>query len=553
MSRSEVLAQLQAQFGAKDGTEIWNDLRNAHDPEAPTTIEKRFPYLDVPRQPGAGAAIVDAGSIQAVTALTPLRTMSNALIVDESRSATGDALGVMGPQVGYYYPEILMEQDLHGGGVDARGVVFPGISLYVLLGRGKDFAWSATSSGSDNIDQFLEELCNPDGTPPTRALTHYRYNGACVAMTTFDAGVLRAGDGDPDQQVSFSETVHGPVSGTATVGGKPYAITTKRSTRGRETASVLAFYDLNSNNVDGARDWAKVMNQVEFTFNWFYVSEDHVAYFSSGRLPKRARGTYPGLPTLGTGEYEWRGFLARNDHPHAVDPDNGLLLNWNNSPAPGFGAADDNWGYGSIDHVELFTPFARRDNRIENVVAVMNKAATQDDRSVLVWPVISRVARRTRARPVDRGRRCSCSTTGSCRVPAVSTSRSMAGSIIPARPSSTGRSGRFSIPRWSRCSARSSRPFPVRVSVTMSTKTCAHCSVSGSRAATAVLIAATATSPPAGRHSGRRWPRPWPVSPVSSARIRRRGRPTPTTSAFASHPVSSGRRCATATVRPSSR
>jgi hypothetical protein len=133
------------------------------------------------------------------------------------------------------------------------------------------------------------------------------------------------------------------------------------------------------------------MNQVEFTFNWFYVSEDHVAYFSSGRLPKRARGTYPGLPTLGTGEYEWRGFLARNEHPHAVDPDNGLFLNWNNSPAPGFGAADDNWGYGSIDHVELFTPFARRGNRIENVVAVMNKAATQDDRSVLVWPVISRV------------------------------------------------------------------------------------------------------------------------------------------------------------------
>ena len=388
--RSELLARFQAQFGAEDGLKIWRDLREAHDPEAPTTINKRFPYLESPKGATPGSAVVDAGSVQSVTALTPVRHMSNALLVDGDRSATHSPLAVMGPQVGYFYPEILMEEDLHGGGIDARGVAFPGISLYVLLGRGKNFAWSATSSGSDNIDQYLDELCNPDGTLPTRASTSYRYNGACVPMTTFDAGVLRAGAGQPDQEVTFRETVHGPVSGTATVGGKPYAITTKRSTRGREPASAVAFVHLNENDVN-ARSWASVMNHVEFTFNWLYVDDEHIAYFSSGRLPKRAPGTDPSLPTLGTGAYEWRGFLSGDEHPHAVDPDAGLLLNWNNSPAPGWGAADDNWGYGSIDHVELFTPFARRGNHIEDVVSVMNKAATQDDRAVLVWPVISRV------------------------------------------------------------------------------------------------------------------------------------------------------------------
>ena len=388
--RSELLARFKAQFGAEQGLQIWRDLREAHDPEAPTTINERFPYLQSPTGATPGSAVVDAGSVQSVTALTPAHHMSNALLVDRSRSATNNPLAVMGPQVGYFYPEILMEEDLHGGGIDARGVAFPGISLYVLLGRGKHFSWSATSSGSDNVDQYLDELCNADGTPATRASTSYRYNGRCVPMTTFDAGVLKAGAGQPDQNVSFRETVHGPVSGTATVGGKAYAITTKRSTRGREPASAMAFYDLNNNNVD-ARHWDSVMNQVEFTFNWFYVDHEHIAYFSSGRLPERARGTDPSLPTLGTGAYEWRGFLSREEHPHVVDPDKGLLLNWNNSPAPGWGAADDNWSYGSVDHVELFTPFARRDNHIENVVSVMNKAATQDDRAVLLWPVISRV------------------------------------------------------------------------------------------------------------------------------------------------------------------
>ena len=32
---------------------------------------------------------------------------------------------MIGPQVGYYVPEILMEQDLHGAGLDARGARSP--------------------------------------------------------------------------------------------------------------------------------------------------------------------------------------------------------------------------------------------------------------------------------------------------------------------------------------------------------------------------------------------------------------------------------------------
>ena len=63
----------------------------------------------------------------------------------------------------------------------------------------------------------------------------------------------------------------------------------------------------------------------------------------------------PRLPTNGTGEYEWKGFLAPSAHPQQINPPIGLLVNWNNSPAPGFGAADDNWSYGSIHRVQLLT------------------------------------------------------------------------------------------------------------------------------------------------------------------------------------------------------
>ncbi len=390
VANSDVLARLRAQFGDTAGTAIFRDLREAQDPEAPTTITRRFDYEPVPTGPTPGSAVIDPGSIQAVSALTPKQHMSNALLTKARRTVGGDPAAVMGPQVGYYYPEILMEMDLNGGGINARGASFPGTSVYVELGRGKRYAWSATSAESDNIDQFVEQLCNPDGSAPTRASDHYVFDGKCVAMTTFDAGVLRGSGTTPDQEVVFHQTVHGPVSGTVTIGGKPYAITTQRSTRGREAMSALGFLELNENVPHGPTSFQRSASKIEYTFNWFYVDGDHVSYFSSGRLPVRAAGTDPSLPTYGTGQWEWRGFLSPDDHPHASDPDNGVFVNWNNKQAPGWGAADDNWGYGPVQHVQLFTGFKDR-NTPSDLVAIMNKAATQDDRAVLVWPVIARV------------------------------------------------------------------------------------------------------------------------------------------------------------------
>ena len=56
-----------------------------------------------------------------------------------------------------------MEEDIHGPGIDAEGAAFPGVNLYVELGHGTDYAWSATSSGQNIIDTFAAPLCNPSG------------------------------------------------------------------------------------------------------------------------------------------------------------------------------------------------------------------------------------------------------------------------------------------------------------------------------------------------------------------------------------------------------
>ena len=103
-------------------------------------------------------------------------------------------------------------------------------------------------------------------------------------MRRFFAGTLEA-QGQPDQEISYYETTHGPVVGYATVAGKRVAISVQRSTRGRELLSTRAFYDLNTGRVTSAQDFVQTMNGVEFSFNWFYADDRDIAMFSSGRLP----------------------------------------------------------------------------------------------------------------------------------------------------------------------------------------------------------------------------------------------------------------------------
>ena len=395
VTNSNFLARLKAKLGPKQGLKVFRDLRQVNDPEAPVTTTRPFPYDGVPSGPTPGAVVIDPGSTSssaaqaASVARAAKRKASNFLLAGPGHSADGHPLAVMGPQLGYFYPEIVMQADLHGGGVDAQGVIAP-ISPYVFIGRGRDFAWSLTSAGSENTQQFLEQLCNPDSSPPTTKSTHYVHNGKCVAMTSFDAGLLGEGNGEPARELTFMETVHGPVSGTVTVGGKPYAVAKERSTRGREPAGEFAFSDLDSNRVHSPEQFFEAANQLGTTFNMPYVDSTHIAYFSTGRLPILAPGTDPSLPTLGTGQYDWRGFLSQSQHPHEIAPRSDTFLNWNNKPAPGWGAASDEYSYGPVHRVQLYTGFKPGMTEAD-VASIMNRAATQDLPAIKDWPLIKQV------------------------------------------------------------------------------------------------------------------------------------------------------------------
>ena len=232
----------------------------------------------------------------------------------------------MGPQVSYFMPQILLEQDLHGPDIDAIGASFPGVSPYVLLGHGQDFAWSATSAGQDIIDTFAEKLCEPDGSAPT-----------CSRRTTSTRAT--AADGDPHagrtrsrptrvtrHRPRLSRSRHSaPCTGSSTsaarVDGEPVAFVRQRSTYFHEADSARAFADLNRpSKVQNVQDFQRVVSRINFTFNWFYSDNRDIGYFNSGDNPVRAPGADPELPTWGTGEYDWQGWETtfKTAHVHAL-------------------------------------------------------------------------------------------------------------------------------------------------------------------------------------------------------------------------------------------
>jgi acyl-homoserine lactone acylase PvdQ len=393
---------LQHRFGRTRGFKVFNDLREMNDPATPVTIAARFPY-ERPVAGLGGNVIIDNGSYkptpavnvpQARASVTPAHA-SNFLIVGAQRSATGHPLFVGGPQIGYFYPGLTFEMDLHGGGIDARGATAPGFPGYILIGRGADFAWSLTSAGSDQTDSYAERLCGG-------SRTKYMYLGKCRSMQRFDAGVLK---GSPDQPVRFEVTVHGPVIGYAKVHGRLVAIARKRASYGHDGEFLLPFQQLSDGTVNSPQSFISAMSTSPFTFNAGYADASHIAMFSAGLLPIRPANVDPGLLTDGTGGHEWKGFLPASAHPQAIDPPSGELVNWNNKPAAGFSAADDQWAFGSIMRVQMLLDNlnSQPTQTLAGVVGAMNKAATQDLRDLKLVPDLAAVLGQSKPpKPRDR-------------------------------------------------------------------------------------------------------------------------------------------------------
>ena len=284
LDAAQVLQQAIDRFGGEAaGRAVFDGFRSAEDPEAPVTAAGSFPY-QVPHAPTdpASDGRPDPGTVrksEVVAAPGPAglpggilpsfpEGASNALLVSGAESESGRPLAVFGPQTGYFSPQMLMEVDIHAPaantargprqGIDARGAAFPGVSMYVQLGRGRDYAWSATSAGQDITDTFALELCDPGDGEPTLESGGYMYRGVCEPIDRLERRnrwLTNAADQSPPgtETLRTNRTKLGLEVGRALIDGRPVVYTQLRSTYFHEADSALGFVDFNDPGPDRAR------------------------------------------------------------------------------------------------------------------------------------------------------------------------------------------------------------------------------------------------------------------------------------------------------------
>ncbi|KAA5837315.1 penicillin acylase family protein [Saccharopolyspora hirsuta] len=446
---------LHERFGPERGEEVWKAFRAENDPEAISTIHdgRSFPYGVAPETP-EGVVLPDPGSVveqqlvfdptgsaaqpaepsarpessnpppttdDPVESLRGIfddglfpagmgepRGMSNALVVSGAHTESGHPVAVFGPQTGYFSPQLLTLQELQGPGISSKGASFAGLSFYTLLGRGQDYAWSATTASQDMIDTYAVELCEPGGGPATVDSNGYLFRGECLPMQLVErenAWKPNLGDDTPEgsyRLVSF-RTNYGPVTHRATVGGKPVAFALARSTFLHEVDSIIGFQKFNDPGaITSAADFQRAAHDINFTFNWFYADADDTAYFNSGANVVRKPVVDPSMPIAADPAYEWQGWNPADNtadlapfeqHPNSINQD--YYTSWNNKQAPG--TAGDRAEKNAVQRGDLLD--ARVRERIEaggkfdraTLTQVMAEAGVTDLRAERVLPDLLRL------------------------------------------------------------------------------------------------------------------------------------------------------------------
>jgi acyl-homoserine lactone acylase PvdQ len=277
------------------------------------------------RQPGAGSGELGAGSQgrgasdeeAGLAAAEP--TGSNGIAIAPSLTADHHAILLINPHTSFFFRAEV--QVVSGQGLDAYGAVTWG-QFFVYQGFNDRIGWMHTSSGVDNIDEYLETVA-PSGSGYT-----YRYGGADLPVAASTITIrYRAASGMAERRFTVYRTRHGPVVRRA----------------GERWVSVRLMHDplhalIQSFSRTKARDYhafRRIMDlHTNSSNNTIFASADgDIAYFHANFIPRRDTAFDWTRPVDGSDPAtDWHGVLSVDETPHLLDPASGWLYNSNNAP-----------------------------------------------------------------------------------------------------------------------------------------------------------------------------------------------------------------------------
>jgi acyl-homoserine lactone acylase PvdQ len=311
------LKAMIARYGEETGREIFEDVVPLSDPDSPTTIppgEDLAPAQPMPlpgpypvRSPDSGRNRVP--EMPAPPAHLPAEA-SRCLVIGPTRSASGHVLMMEATADG-------PESHLYGGGFDTAGFSFPGWGP-PFIGRSLQHGWLMTSGQSDTTTTYAERL-NPQNQ------YQYWFKGSWKDMDRRSETIVVKGGKPVVHEVAL--TIHGPVVHWDVTEGVAY--TERYAERGHELDNWVGIVELaRAKNL--ADFEAKGISRIAWNLGVCYGdTSGQFGFWEAGLLPKLPAGIDSRLPTPGTGEYEWQGYLSAAEHPHMLNPKQGFIHTWN--------------------------------------------------------------------------------------------------------------------------------------------------------------------------------------------------------------------------------
>ncbi len=280
-------------------------------------------------QPSNAQAVLDREPSSTTLALVPSGlnepdineepTGSNGIAIAPANTSAGNALLLINPHTSFFFREelhMVSEQ-----GLDAYGAVTWG-QFFVYQGFNENAGWMHTSSGVDNIDEFLETVVERDGT------LYYRYGDEERPLTVRQVTVpYKTDTGMAEREFTVYRTHHGPI--VREVDGAWVSVAMMEEPM---DALIQSYMRTKAQSYD---EYIEVMRTHTNSSNntVFADSEGNIAYLHSNFIPVRDTRFNYLQPVDGSDPAtDWQGVHSIEETPNAVNPSVGWLQNTNNWP-----------------------------------------------------------------------------------------------------------------------------------------------------------------------------------------------------------------------------
>jgi acyl-homoserine-lactone acylase len=247
-------------------------------------------------------------------------TGSNGFAIAPSRTASHHALLWINPHTSFFFrseAQMVSEEGLNAYGASTWG------QFFIYQGFNERAGWMHTSSGVDNIDEYLETIVKKgDGFS-------YRYGSEERAVKASTISVpFKTSGGMSHRDFTVYRTHHGPI--VREVDGKWVSVRLMQEPLKALTQSY------SRTKAADYKDFKAIMDRLHSNSSnntVFADSEGNIAYFHSNFIPRRDPAFDWTKPVDGsTTATEWRGVLSVEETPGLLNPANGWLYNTNNWP-----------------------------------------------------------------------------------------------------------------------------------------------------------------------------------------------------------------------------